>query len=87
VSDLLPSDLAVSGAGLTGVSSFAIMDNVIPYIGSEEEKLQTEPLKILGELSSNKEQIEVADFVVSAQCNRVPVLDGHTGSPMVLREL
>lgn len=63
---------AVSGAGYPGVASLDVIDNCIPYIGGEEEeKLETEPLKILGE--KNK----YADFKVSAQCNRVPFTDGH----------
>lgn len=67
---------AVSGAGLPGVSSYLIMDNVIPWISNEEEKLETETGKILGRLAGGT--IEPADVTVSAQCNRVPVVDGHT---------
>ncbi|WP_367344370.1 aspartate-semialdehyde dehydrogenase [Methanomethylovorans sp.] len=67
---------AISGAGYEGVSSMAILDNVIPYIGSEEEKLETEPLKLLGEF--NGSEIVNASFKLSAACNRVPVMDGHT---------
>lgn len=67
---------ALSGAGLDGVSAVAIQDNVIPYIAGEEEKLQTEPLKILGDYRDR--QFLAADIKVSAQCNRIPVLDGHT---------
>lgn len=66
---------AVSGGGYPGVSSMDILDNVVPYIGSEEEKMQTEPLKILGELS--EEGIKEITLNISAQCNRVPVIDGH----------
>jgi aspartate-semialdehyde dehydrogenase len=66
---------AVSGAGYPGVSSLDIVDNVVPYIGSEEEKMETEPLKILGRLEG--ERICPADFPISAQCNRVNLLDGH----------
>lgn len=62
---------AISGAGYPGVASLDIVDNVIPFIGKEEEKLQTETLKILG---SPKEP---ADFQISASCHRVPTLDGH----------
>lgn len=58
---------ALSGAGHPGVASLEIIDNVIPYIQGEEEKLQKEPLKIL----------ELPDLKISAQCNRVPVIDGH----------
>lgn len=67
---------AVSGAGIPGVSSMAIIDNVVPYIGNEEVKLETEPHKILGRL--NDGVIDHAEFAVSATCNRVPVIDGHT---------
>ena len=67
---------ALSGAGYPGVSALDILGNVIPYIGGEEDKLVTEPLKLLGSLGPNG--LKHADFAVSAQCNRVPVLDGHT---------
>lgn len=67
---------AVSGAGVPGVSSMQIVDNVIPLISGEEEKLETEPLKILGRLGDGT--ISPAELTVSAQCNRVPVVDGHT---------
>ena len=67
---------AVSGAGYDGVASMAILDNVIPYIGGEEEKMETEPLKLLGEF--NGSEVIPADIRISASCNRVPVMDGHT---------
>ncbi|MFZ0996501.1 MAG: aspartate-semialdehyde dehydrogenase [Candidatus Dormiibacterota bacterium] len=67
---------ALSGAGLDGVAAVTIQDNVIPYIADEEEKLQAESLKILGGLEGN--QFSPADLRISAQCNRVAVLDGHT---------
>ncbi len=66
---------AISGAGIPGVSSMAIMDNVVPFIGGEEEKLEGETQKILGEHRGTG--IEAAELTVSAQCTRVPVLDGH----------
>jgi len=66
---------AVSGAGLPGVPAMQILDNVIPFISGEEEKLEREPLKILGTLGS--EGVAPAGMVISAQCNRVPVVDGH----------
>jgi aspartate-semialdehyde dehydrogenase len=62
---------AISGAGYPGVSALDIVDNVIPYIGGEEDKVETETQKILGSPS------KPADFKVSASCNRVPTLDGH----------
>jgi len=67
---------AVSGGGYPGVPSLDIIDNVVPFIGGEEKKMETEPLKILGKLASGK--IENANFKISAQCNRVAVIDGHT---------
>ena len=67
---------AVSGAGLPGVSSYQILDNVIPWIPREEEKLEVETAKILGRLADGA--IKPALLAVSAQCNRVPVVDGHT---------
>jgi aspartate-semialdehyde dehydrogenase len=67
---------AISGAGFSGIAAMAIYDNVIPYIGSEEKKMETETLKILGEF--NGSEIVPADMRVSASCHRVPVIDGHT---------
>jgi len=67
---------ALSGAGIPGIPSMSIQDNAIPYISGEEEKLETEPLKILGSLGANG--IEAPRIAISAQCNRVPVSDGHT---------
>lgn len=69
---------ALSGAGYAGVVSMAILDNVIPFIKGEEEKVESEGLKILGKLEGDK--IRPANFNVSASCNRVNVLDGHTES-------
>jgi aspartate-semialdehyde dehydrogenase len=66
---------ALSGAGLPGVASMEILDNVVPFISGEEEKLETETRKILGTL--NGARIRDAEIRVSAQCTRVPVLDGH----------
>lgn len=66
---------AVSGAGYPGVASIDILDNVIPYISGEEEKIVTEPLKILGAFSEGG--VVPAHFTLSAQCHRVPVSDGH----------
>jgi len=67
---------AVTGAGYPGVASMDILGNVIPYIASEEEKMESETLKILGTLAGD--HVIPADFKVSAQCNRVAVYDGHT---------
>ena len=67
---------AISGAGFAGVAAMAIYDNVIPYIGNEEEKMETESLKIMGALKGKK--VINAPFSVSASCHRVPVIDGHT---------
>ena len=67
---------AISGAGFAGVAAMAINDNVIPYIGQEEEKMETETLKIMGTLKGNR--VTNAAFRVSASCHRVPVIDGHT---------
>jgi aspartate-semialdehyde dehydrogenase len=76
---------AISGAGYPGVASLDIIDNVIPYIAGEEPKVETEAQKILGRFVGGA--IEKADFTVSAQCFRVPVIDGHTVSVRVnLRE-
>jgi aspartate-semialdehyde dehydrogenase len=67
---------AISGAGYAGVASYAILDNVIPYIGGgEEEKIETEPRKILGGWSN--ERFTDAPMKISAQVNRVPTIDGH----------
>jgi aspartate-semialdehyde dehydrogenase len=68
---------AVSGAGYPGVPSLDMIDNVVPYIGGEEEKSETEPSKIFGRVEGG---IIVNDrsIKISAHCNRVPVTDGHT---------
>ncbi|MGI9254251.1 MAG: aspartate-semialdehyde dehydrogenase, partial [Thermomicrobiales bacterium] len=67
---------AVSGAGYPGVPSLDIIDNVIPFISTEEEKLSEESLKMLGRLTADG--FQPANIVMSAHCNRVPVRDGHT---------
>lgn len=66
---------AISGAGYPGVASLDIIDNVIPFIQGEEDKLETEPLKILGKLQGDA--VTPASLMISAQCNRVAVSDGH----------
>jgi len=67
---------AISGAGYPGVPSMDINANVIPYIGGEEENMQQETQKILGQFHGD--HIEPLAAKVSAHCNRVPVVDGHT---------
>ncbi|KAF8878583.1 aspartate-semialdehyde dehydrogenase [Gymnopilus junonius] len=75
---------AISGAGYPGVPSLDILDNVIPYIGGEEEKMEWETLKILGGVSTDDKGLLAFDMHarhplrVSASCNRVAVIDGHT---------
>jgi len=66
---------AISGAGYPGVASMDILGNVVPYIRNEEEKLEEEVAKILGTIEGAR--VVPAPFAVSAQCNRVPVFDGH----------
>lgn len=66
---------ALSGAGYPGVPSMDIIDNVVPYIGGEEEKVEWETRKMLGQVAGNT--IQLADFAASAHTNRVAVSDGH----------
>jgi len=66
---------AVSGAGYSGVTSMEIIDNAIPHIGGEENKMETESKKLLGEFDGA--QIHSHDARVDASCNRIPTLDGH----------
>lgn len=66
---------AISGAGYPGLPSWDILDNVIPYIGGEEEKIETETVKLLGRLEGHG--FQPAPIVVSAQCNRVNTTEGH----------
>lgn len=77
---VMSSMQAVSGAGYPGVASLDIIDNVIPFIREEEEKVQRETKKILGSVR------ESAEFKVSASCHRVPVTDGHTEAIFVQTE-
>ncbi len=67
---------ALSGAGLPGVGGMQAIDNVIPFIGGEEEKMEREARKILGQVSGGK--IAGHGVRISTQCNRVSVIDGHT---------
>ena len=71
---------AISGAGYPGVSSLDILDNVVPYIGGEEEKIEWETAKILGGVTADKSGFDLHasnPLTISANCNRVPVIDGH----------
>jgi aspartate-semialdehyde dehydrogenase len=66
---------ALSGAGYPGVPSLDIVDNVIPFISGEEDKMESEAKKILGKLVTT--EIQPAKIMISATCNRVNVKDGH----------
>jgi len=66
---------AVSGAGYSGVTSMEIIDNAIPHIGGEEEKMETESKKLLGEFDGAA--VRWNSFDANASCNRIPTLDGH----------
>ena len=66
---------AVSGAGYSGVSSMEIIDNAIPHIGGEEEKMEHESRKLLGAYADG--EIDWLDAEVTASCNRIPTIDGH----------
>jgi aspartate-semialdehyde dehydrogenase len=71
---------AMSGAGYNGVSGMEIVDNIVPFIGGEEEKIETEPLKLLSKLvlDPSAPRLEPpSDLKLSAQCTRVPTTDGH----------
>src|SRR5438552_3655628 len=72
---------ALSGAGYPGVASLDILDNVLPFIENEEEKIESETCRILGDLKSNG--VQPATFDISAQCNRVNVSDGHMAAVSV----
>lgn len=74
---------AISGGGYPGVPSLDVLDNVVPYIPAEDEKIEWETSKILGGLSEDKTSFDLRQhqpIKVSATCTRVPVLDGHTES-------
>jgi len=68
---------ALSGAGYPGHSAIDMLGNVVPYIGGEEDKVETEPLKIMGKLEADR--VRFAGFRISAHTNRVFVEDGHIG--------
>jgi len=70
---------AISGGGYPGVPSMDILDNIVPFIGGEEEKIEWETGKILGSVNGEATAfVHVNETKVSAQCNRVAVMDGHT---------
>jgi aspartate-semialdehyde dehydrogenase len=66
---------SISGAGYPGVASLDIVANVVPYIGGEEDKVQTESTKLLGKLAENS--ITFGDFPIQATAVRVPTIEGH----------
>jgi len=68
---------ALSGAGYPGVPSLDILDNVIPYIGGEEDKLVDEPRKLMGQFNAETGLIDMAGMRISPHCNRVAARDGH----------
>jgi len=68
---------AVSGAGYPGVPSLDMIDNIVPFISGEEEKSEIEPQKIMGKIVNGK-IVNDTSMKISAHCNRVPVIDGHT---------
>jgi len=68
---------ALSGAGYPGVPALDSLDNVIPFIPGEEEKLATEPRKLLGRLGETADRVTLADIQISAACHRVATRDGH----------
>lgn len=72
---LIVSEQAISGAGYPGVASLDIIDNVIPYVSGDENKMETETLKILG--TFNGESVDAYEAVASATATRVPIIDGH----------
>lgn len=81
---LVHTQQAISGAGYPGVPSLDILDNVVPYISGEEEKMEYEVSKILGGLNQDLQSFALLEqTVVSATCTRVPVLDGHLESVSV----
>jgi aspartate-semialdehyde dehydrogenase len=72
---------AISGAGYPGLPSWDILENVIPHIGGEEDKVEVEPLKLLGRLEGHG--FQPAPIAISAQCNRVNTVEGHLGAMSV----
>ena len=76
---------AISGAGKTFETWPDMLDNLIPYIGGEEEKSEQEPLKVWGKIEGNK-IVNAEDINITTQCLRVPVSDGHTAAVFVTFE-
>ena len=74
---ILTTMQAISGSGYPGVASLDVTDNLLPFIGGEEEKSEIEPLKILGDIQNGK-VVNYDRIKISAHCNRVAVVDGHT---------
>jgi aspartate-semialdehyde dehydrogenase len=72
---LMVSEQAISGAGYPGVASLDIMDNIVPYVSGDENKMETETLKMLGTLQGDR--IDYYEAITSATATRVPVIDGH----------
>lgn len=72
---LMVSEQAISGAGYPGVAALDIMDNIVPYVSGDENKMETETLKMLGTLQG--ENVVYYESVTSATATRVPVIDGH----------
>lgn len=70
------TEQATSGAGYPGVASLDLLGNVVPFISGEEDKLESEPRKILGTLTGGR--VEPHPVLISAQTTRVPVVNGHT---------
>ena len=77
---------AISGAGYPGLSAYDMLDNVVPYIGGEEEKMESETLKMLGEWREGQGFVN-APMVVSAHCNRVSTREGHLECASIELEL
>ena len=73
---------AISGAGKTFKEFPEILDNIIPYIGGEEEKSEKEPLKVWGKIDGDK-IVDNTDIKITSQCIRVPVTDGHLATTFV----
>jgi aspartate-semialdehyde dehydrogenase len=74
---------AVSGAGYPGLPSMDILDNAVPYISGEEEKIEREPRKMLGRLAAGEGRVDEAGIEIAAMVHRVPVVDGHLVSAFV----